>query len=234
MAKFLVLDDYTDQAVGLIKAGTVLDNTKSTIPAKASTVPYIAAIHDPVIAAFAAAQRILGVGRISTVAGFLLAIAGVAKILETGGPTVLSVGAIANGQVLTRSGAEIVGVTPGGLAVVVAGADYVPALTDGANVSASALVSARYQRVGSVVFVEVEVSVTPTAGAATATELGIALPVASALAAAGDLSGQATQAVDGVIGTVIADAVNDRASLNFGASDTAPEVWRATFAYRVI
>lgn len=112
------------------------------------------------------------------------------------------------------------------------GGSYAPTLTGVANVDSATLVAARWTRSGPVVRVDMELDVDPTAGA-TATQVRATLPVASALAAATDVSGQATLEGGGAAGTVQGDAVNDAALLDFTSSGTAAERWKASFSYLV-
>ncbi len=93
---------------------------------------------------------------------------------------------------------------------------YTPTLTNGTNVTSSTANNCTYMRVGSVVTVYGTLSITQTLGNQPI-ELGISLPVASNFAAATDLNGSGLM-TDGTVGdftfTIIADAANDRASLN--------------------
>jgi hypothetical protein len=111
--------------------------------------------------------------------------------------------------------------------------DYVPALTDVTNIDASALLDARYMRIGNIVTVFFGVTIDATAAAAT--ELGIGLPVASNFAAANDLLGMAVSSETvGAAAQVSADVANDRASLTFTAVGTGVVTWRGSFSYLVI
>lgn len=117
-------------------------------------------------------------------------------------------------------------------ATIVSG-EYVATLTDVTNVAASVLVAARFIRIGNQVQVFFEVTVDPTAAAAT--ELGISLPVVSALAAAADLTGHANSGETvGEPATIAGDAANDRAALTYTAVGTGVVTWAGSFSYRVL
>lgn len=120
---------------------------------------------------------------------------------------------------------------PAGGANVEAG-NYVPTLTGVANVDTATLVAARYTRIGSIVRVDVEASIDPTAAAAT--QVRISLPVASVLAAAADVGGLATIEGGAIAGSVKGDVVNAEALLDFTATGTAAQTWRASFSYEVL
>ena len=111
--------------------------------------------------------------------------------------------------------------------------EYVPTLTDVTNVAASVLVDARYVRIGRTVIVLFAVTIDATGTGAT--ELGISLPVASALAAAGDLVGSATSGTASEHGAQLsADTSNDRASLTYTAVGTGVVDWQGSFSYQLL
>lgn len=111
---------------------------------------------------------------------------------------------------------------------------YTPTLTGVANVAASTAFACQYLQVGPTVTVSGKLDIDPTAGA-TLTQIGISLPVASALAAAEQVGGTAVAAVPSYFGAISADAVNDRAQLDFTtAADVANRSWFFSFTYRVI
>lgn len=112
---------------------------------------------------------------------------------------------------------------------------YTPTLTGVANVASSVAVSCRYEKVA---FDRVRVSgsfgVTATAGA-TPLQLGISLPIASDLAGSGsgaDLSGVATSG-NGLHGSILTDATNDRAQFQYTPSGVSNIVFTFTFDYIV-
>ena len=151
-------------------------------------------------------------------------------------------GATVAGRVWALSTANGVGVEmdgfsadadPGVPAGTISSGEYVATLVDVTNVAASVLVASRYIRIGNQVQVFFEVTVDATAAAAT--ELGISLPVASALAAAADLTGLANSGETvGEPATIAGDLTNDRAALSYTAVGTGVVTWAGSFAYRVI
>ena len=120
-----------------------------------------------------------------------------------------------------------------GLPTSFASGDYVPTLTDETNIAASVLVAARFVRINNTVTVYFGVTLDITgAGAA---ELGISLPVASTLAAAGDLTGHANSlTVDEDQAVVAGDVANDRAAMNYTGIATGVIAWAGSFSYRVL
>lgn len=119
------------------------------------------------------------------------------------------------------------------IATLVAGA-YTPTLFNVANVGASTAYSCQYLRVGAVVTVSGRVDVDPVT-TATDTQLGISLPIPSALANAHECAGVAwapTLTSEG--GALLADVVNGRATLQWKAIDVTNAARYFTFTYRVI
>lgn len=111
---------------------------------------------------------------------------------------------------------------------------YTPTLTNVANVAASAANPCQWHRDGLAVTVSCALDVDPTL-TATLTQLGISLPIASAIAQTYQVAGTgvsptiATQS-----GGVLADVANDRAELDFTSVSLANATWYITFTYRVI
>lgn len=122
----------------------------------------------------------------------------------------------------------------------VASGTYTPTLTAVANVAASTSHGAQWIRVGNVVTVSGACDVDPTAGAGTLTQLGISLPIASNLAAASgkDCAGTACAAgivpANGASAAILGDPTNNRAQLQWTASDTANRTWHFIFQYEVL
>lgn len=111
--------------------------------------------------------------------------------------------------------------------------EYVPVLTDVTNVAASALLGARFTKIGNIVTVFFSVTIDATAAAAT--ELDISLPVVSNLAAAPDLIGHMASAETvGEPGVVTGDAANDRAQLSYTAVGTGVVTWNGSFSYVIL
>lgn len=117
----------------------------------------------------------------------------------------------------------------------VASGTYTPGLTNVTNVAASTSYKAQWIRVGNVVTVSGKFDVDTTLAAGTASELGIALPIASNLAAENDLGGvAASDAVASEVARIKADAANNRASVVFKAISLANDSYAYTFQYEVL
>lgn len=123
----------------------------------------------------------------------------------------------------------------GGSAItaIVAGT-YTPTLTNVANLDGSTAFECQYLRIGSTVVVSGKVSVDPTL-AATSTQLGISLPIASNFGAQEDCSGCAfASGVAGQGAAILGDSTNDRAQMQWVASDLTNQPMYFTFTYQVI
>jgi len=111
---------------------------------------------------------------------------------------------------------------------------YTPTLTNTTNIAASTAAVCQYMRVGSVVTVSGNVSIDPTAIGQIV--LGMTLPIASALTAATQCGG--TFAGSGVttinLGSIVADATNDRATFDGVVADIANRTYGFTFTYRIL
>ena len=111
---------------------------------------------------------------------------------------------------------------------------YTPTGTADTNVNAFTTFVCQYTRVGNVVQVAGVVSITPTAAAA-GTKLRLSLPIPSAFALITDLSGVSANSLDGNVGNVFADVVNDEAVIQFtSVLALAPEIHYFQFAFQVI
>lgn len=135
----------------------------------------------------------------------------------------------------TVGDAVFIAVTPTAAlaALGVASGTYTPTLTAVTNVAASTAYQCQYMQVGSVVTVSGKVDVDPTG--AGATELGISIPVASNLGATENLGGTAfSPAVASLGAAILADATNDRASLQWVAVDVSNRSMYFTFQYLII
>lgn len=116
----------------------------------------------------------------------------------------------------------------------VASSNYTPTLTGVANVAASTAFSCHYMQVGDVVTVAGRFNLDPTAGS-TLTTMGISLPIASALASAGQVGGTACLGILGYVGAIYADVTNDRAEFtSLIGADAANRSWEFHFTYRVL
>lgn len=122
------------------------------------------------------------------------------------------------------------------LTLATAAGTYVPTLTNVANLDGMTGYTAQYIQVGSVVTVSGRVDVNPTT-AGVSTKLGISLPVASNFsnAALDECAGVAfASAVASQGAAIVADNTNDRAQLQFIATDLAARDMFFIFTYRVI
>ncbi len=110
---------------------------------------------------------------------------------------------------------------------------WTPTLFNVTNVAASTAYEGQYLRVNTTVVASGRVDVDPTG--AGATELGISLPVASNFGATEDCAGTAAAtAVAGQEAAILADATNDRASMQWTAVDIANRGMFYIMAYQVI
>ncbi len=117
-------------------------------------------------------------------------------------------------------------------ALNLASGTYTPTVTGVTNIDAVTAFVAQYLRVGSVVTVSGRLDIDPTSAAQT--QVGISLPVASNFSDAGNLAGVAQCQQIAMGAAILADTTNDRALLEYVATDTANRnVWY-TFTYRII
>lgn len=117
-------------------------------------------------------------------------------------------------------------------ATVVGSGNYTPTLTNTTNISSSTAFSCRHTRNGDVAMVSGRVQITPTASGLCV--LGFSLPIASNLAAVGDLSGTACTRATSLAGGIAADAANDRASFGIVAPSTTALDLVFVFTYTII
>lgn len=108
---------------------------------------------------------------------------------------------------------------------------FTPVVTGVANVSAVSASVARGIHVGQVVHVAGRLTITPTSGASVATTVGIGLPVGANLDAFTDLSGVATRTSGVQVGSIIGDATNDRAQLDYTSDAASAQTWHYMFSY---
>lgn len=111
---------------------------------------------------------------------------------------------------------------------------YTPTLTIVANLDATPTsFVAQYSRVGSVVTVSGKVLVNPTT-TLTLTQLGLSLPIASALTQQEQCGGTASaSAIASMAAAIIGDATNDRAQMSWIATDVTDQPVYFTFTYLV-
>ena len=108
-----------------------------------------------------------------------------------------------------------------------------PTLTNVTNIAASTTYDGQYLRVGATVVCSGRVDVDVTL--AVATELGISLPIASNLGASEDCSGSATiLATTTEPAAIQGDTGNNRASLQYIATDLGNTAIFYTFTYQII
>jgi hypothetical protein len=112
---------------------------------------------------------------------------------------------------------------------------YTPTLTNGTNVASSTAFLCHYTRIGNQVTVTGRIGVTPTSASTVATELGISLPISSAMTDPQDLNGGgwATNYLLVSPPYIQGDSTNDRASYNFTALVASSPQMTFTFSYLV-
>lgn len=158
------------------------------------------------------------------------------KLHITGG-TIRVDGFTTNGNIVTHNATGVfASSTPASIVAaggVVAGT-YTPTLTNVTNVTSSTAKNCQYSRSGNIVTVFGSLDVTTTL--AVATEVGISLPVASALAATTDANGVANaSSAIATNGYLEADATSDRAALKFiGLSVSGAGTIFFSFSYTVL
>ncbi len=134
------------------------------------------------------------------------------------------------GKALHNSAGAVTGATN----QYVASGTYTPTLTNVTNVASSTPSACQWIRVGNVVTVSGLFDVDPTS-ASVATELGISLPIASALTAASNVGGTASSiTLVSNTGGIQADATNDRARLSYVPPSNAATTMGFTFTYVIL
>ncbi len=109
---------------------------------------------------------------------------------------------------------------------------YTPTLTNTTNLDGSTASQCQWSQTGNVVTVSGMVSMNPTAAGSVV--LGMTLPVASNIGAEEDLGGvaHARAIADGA--AIFGDAANNRATIQYIATDTANRQFSFAFQYRVL
>lgn len=120
----------------------------------------------------------------------------------------------------------------------VASGTYTPTVTGVTNYTSSTPRAAQWMRVGNVVTVSAQIDVTTTAASAQAT-IGVSLPIASSLANSWELVGTMVQTSTAgttyPVGTVNADATNDRANVDWTTTSSGvARTMTLTFTYVVL
>lgn len=167
-------------------------------------------------------------------------------IVGAGGTTIAALGTLGSSTTVLHGNAlgapsfaavsltsEVSGVLPiangGGLS-----GTYTPTLTAVANVSASTAFACQYLRVGATVTVSGRVDIDPTT-TLVATQLGMSLPIASALTTAQQCAGVAfASAIQQQGAAIVGDAANDRAEVQFIPVDVTNQPYYFTFTYQVL
>ena len=111
---------------------------------------------------------------------------------------------------------------------------YTPTLTNVTNITGSTAYAAQYLRTGNTVLVAGTLDVDPTL-TATLTQLGISLPIASSLTARNQLAGSGfAPSIAGLGTAILGDATNDRAQMEYVASDPNSQPMYYIFSYQII
>jgi len=123
------------------------------------------------------------------------------------------------------------GATVAALPVTASGV-YTPTLTGLVNVAAATAYPMPWLRVGTTVTVAGRIDVDATA--LVDTQLGVSLPVASALAAVNQLGGAGADETGVCAVAIYADAANDRATLRWLPATVVNRGYTVTFSYQVL
>lgn len=121
--------------------------------------------------------------------------------------------------------------------LIITSGTYTPTISNNTNITASTAYQCQYMRVGNTVTVSGKVDIEATG--AGLYEFGISLPVASNFGATEDCAGTAvgtqTSTTSGAdVSYIMADATNDRASVNGDEYDATPHTKYFHFTYQVI
>lgn len=110
---------------------------------------------------------------------------------------------------------------------------YSPTISGILNVTSSSLISAMYQRVGTIVDVNVEIDVVPTATSITTIE--VSLPVASNFTATSDATGIVTHLVGStnVLASGVGNIATDKFSISFNGTASVSNYIKAQFKYEI-
>lgn len=114
---------------------------------------------------------------------------------------------------------------------------YTPTLTNVLGVAASSVSLAQWMRVGNTVTVSGQITIDPTGGGSgnTIVSIGISLPIASDFSNAFECAGTAVSpAIKGQSAAILADAVANRASIQFESLSNDNAVWYYHYTYRII
>jgi hypothetical protein len=111
---------------------------------------------------------------------------------------------------------------------------YTPTLTAVTNIASSTSDVSQWTRVGNVVTVSGVITAAATAAAGSFTELGVSLPIASAMTLTTQLGGAGQVQTFGYSVGCYADATNDRASLQWISNSTASNLTAFMFTYVIV
>lgn len=151
--------------------------------------------------------------------------------VKSGGQTRFAVDVVGRvfGGDLHNNANSVAGLTP-----YIASGTYTPTLFQVTNVGGATAIQCQWMRVGNVVTVSGKVTVNSTAIGNTT--LDISLPLASNLANTEDCAGcaAALQVATQLAGAILANTVNDRASMRWIGADIVSHDWYFTFTYEVL
>lgn len=136
-------------------------------------------------------------------------------------------------SVAANTNDHLVSTTGGGLSWLAASGTYTPTLTGVANVDATTAFTAQWSRSGDTITVSGKLEVDPTV-ITTVTQVGISLPVASALSAEEQLGGAGAAKAIAESAAISGDATNDRGQIEFVSTGIANHTITFTFTYRVL
>lgn len=111
---------------------------------------------------------------------------------------------------------------------------YTPTLTNVANVSASTAYACQYMRVGNTVTVSGMLEMTVTAGGPLNTEVGISLPIASAIALDQQVGGTGASPSNTEAYAIKADPANDRARIQTAPAASGNRIVHFHFTYQIL
>lgn len=109
---------------------------------------------------------------------------------------------------------------------------YTPTMTGVTNIGAATGLVCQYTRVGDVVTVSGVVQIDPVSTGATV--VGISLPIASNIGVLNNLGGVGQGTLTAETAAIYGDSTNDRAEMQFIATDTTSHNFAFTFTYRIL
>lgn len=115
---------------------------------------------------------------------------------------------------------------------MLAAGTYTPTITGVTNVTGTTAYACQYSRVGNVVTVSGKVNIDFTSTGLT--EIGISLPIASAISNDFEVAGVGSTGENTISGAILGDATNNRAHFAFSTSSSAGYNFFFTFTYQVL